>query len=782
MKTLNIVLFLIGFPALLFSQYSTSGTVLDESGEPLPGVEIYIEELHIGTTSDLEGYYKLNNIPKGTHKLSFSYIGYSTSNNTITMDKGDIVLDISLSPSIFHMDEVIVSAPFNKLQSENVMKIESKTISSLKKQGAPTLSQSLAAIPGVSEFSTGNGIGKPVIRGLSGNRVLVYTQGVRLENQQFGEEHGLGLNDSGIESVEVIKGPASLLYGSDALGGVLYLNPEKFALQDKTEVNVSQRFFSNTLGSNTSAGVKTSKGKLKFLLRGGYNTHSDYQIPDGDRVTNTRYNEWDFKAGIGLNLENYVTEFRYNYNQSTIGIPEEIGDQSTSKNPLLPYQDLTSHILSLHNHFYLDRSRIDLNLGYVMNRRKEFEDEHDHEEEHGEEEAHEEEGHDEEGHGAEEAALYMELNTFTYDLKYYLPKSERFETIVGVQGMVQTNENFGEEILIPDASTTDFGVLVNSTYQINKNNALQGGIRFDHRDLSTESYIKELHEDHDEDHEDEMDPMEPEEKDEEVLVEGIDRNYENFTFSVGYKTSIAERVSLRINFANGFRAPNLAELTSFGVHHGTNRFEIGNPDLTSERNYQTDLSIDYRNEHIEFYVNGFYNVINNYIYLNPTGEEFDEAPVYEYIQNDANLYGTELGIHYHPHPLDWLHLESAFELVIGELAEGGNLPLIPANKWTNTLRGEFKGGDLFDDIYAAVGLDSFFEQDRVSDFETTTPGYNLLNFRFGGNFSFQSWDMGVTMSLNNALDTTYIAHLSALKFDGIPNPGRNFTLGLNLTF
>lgn len=175
-------------------------------------------------------------------------------------------------------------------------------------------------------------------------------------------------------------------------------------------------------------------------------------------------------------------------------------------------------------------------------------------------------------------------------------------------------------------------------------------------------------------------------------------------------------------------------------------------------------------------------MINNYIYLNPTGEEFEEEPVYEYVQNDANLYGTELGIHYHPHPLDWLHLESAFELVIGELAEGGNLPLIPANKWSNTLRGEFKGGDLFDDIYAAVGLDSFFQQDRVSDFETTTPGYNLLNFRFGGNFSFQSWNMGVTMSLNNALDTTYIAHLSALKFDGIPNPGRNFTLGFNLTF
>ncbi len=146
------------------------------------------------------------------------------------------------------MDEVILSAPFDKLQSENVMKIESKSMETLKKAGAPTLMQGISNIPGVAEITTGTGIGKPVIRGLSGNRVLVYTQGVRLENQQFGNEHGLGMNDSGIESVEVIKGPASLLYGSDALGGVLYLNPEKFAYQGETKVDVSQSFFSNTLG------------------------------------------------------------------------------------------------------------------------------------------------------------------------------------------------------------------------------------------------------------------------------------------------------------------------------------------------------------------------------------------------------------------------------------------------------------------------------------------------------------------------------------------------------
>ena len=183
----------------------------------------------------------------------------------------------------------------------------------------------LATIPGVSQVSTGTSIGKPVIRGMSGNRVLVYSQGVRLENQQFGEEHGLGLNDSGVESVEVIKGPASLLYGSDALGGVLYFNPEKFANPNDFKVNFGQRLFSNTLGSNTTLGLKTSTDRWKFLVRGNYNTNSDYEIPNGDRVTNTRYNEKDLKAGIGYNNSSFSTVFRYNFNQLDLGKCQDDG-------------------------------------------------------------------------------------------------------------------------------------------------------------------------------------------------------------------------------------------------------------------------------------------------------------------------------------------------------------------------------------------------------------------------------------------------------------------------
>lgn len=771
MKRYSIYLLLIAILSsnALLSQNSVKGKITDKTEAPIEDADIYIEQLHIGTTSDENGNFELQNIPQGTHKLSISYIGFNTQNIEINTASSNIELNISLSPSVFHMDEVIVSAPFNKLQSENVMKIESKSIEKLRKTGAPTLMQSISSIAGVSEISTGTGIGKPVIRGLSGNRVLVYTQGVRLENQQFGNEHGLGMNDSGLESVEVIKGPASLLYGSDALGGVLYLNPEKFAYQDETKIELNQNFYSNTLGSNTSLGLKTSKDKFKLIFRGGFNSHADYQVPDGDRVTNTRFTEKDFKTGIGLNLDQFVTEFRYNYNQSEIGIPEEIGDQTTSRSVELPYQDLETHILSLHNHFYLKDSKIDLNLGYIVNNRKEFEEEHHHEDDHeGEEEEHEDEEHEDEEHEGEEhegPALDMKLKTLSYDLKYNFAKRGKFETIAGLQGMHQVNKNFGEEILIPDAVINDFGLLTTSTYEINERHSIQGGVRFDYRNLQSDPY--EIEEGLD---------------GEEAMVEGIDRNYNNFTFSLGYKSFLFNSITARVNLASGFRAPNLAELTSFGVHHGTNRFEIGNPDLESEQNFQTDISLEYGNEHFEVFANGFYNKLNNYIFANPTGDMIEEHPVYEYIQSDAKLYGGEFGFHLHPHPFDWLHLESSFETVTGEQDNGEYLPLIPANKWANTIRTEFKGSKKFSEIYAALNLDSYFDQNNVSEFESSTEAYNLLNLRMGGNLNFDKMNLGINVSFNNLLNETYISHLSRLKADLIPNPGRNFVIGLNFKF
>ncbi|RTE51809.1 TonB-dependent receptor [Arenibacter aquaticus] len=742
----------------LNSQNTLSGKINNsENQEALEQVSVYFPQLEKGSISDSAGNYTIDALPLGTYNIVASYIGFQTYSGSITIKKGSNTLNISMLPSAIEMEEVIVSTPFHKLERENVMKVEFAKLSSLKSQGAPTLVEGIGAIPGVDVVSTGVGIGKPVIRGLTSNRVLVYTQGIRLENQQFGAEHGLGVNEAGIESVEVIKGPASLLYGSDAMGGVLYLNPEKFAMSNSTEGDINFSYNTNTQGISSGAGIKSSGDKFKYLLRLAGVSHVDYAGGDGERVTNSRFNEKDLKMGLGYQATSLKSEIRYNYNRSNLGIPESVGLQTTSRTPDLPYQKIDNHILSSNTKIFFNNSNLDITLGYIGNIRKEFED-HDHEEHEEEGEVHEEEHEGEEDH--EDAALNMKLNTFNYNVQYHLPVWNRFETVVGVQGIHQTNENFGEEILIPDATTQDIGFMGTTHFHLNQNNDFQLGLRFDHRNIDSRAYGT---------------------FGEEGYIAPLQKNFNSFNGAFGYKNNISEQFTGRINIATGFRAPNLAELTSYGSHEGTNRFEIGNANLSNEQNLQIDLALEFKNEHYEFFLNGFHNSINNYIYIAPSGTFIDETAVYNYLQEDATLYGGEIGFHLHPHPYDWLHIESSYQTVIGELRSGESLPLIPANNLTNTLRVEFFNSDAFLlNSNAFVSVNTTFKQGNVGAFETETPGYSLLNAGFGGDIKFLKKTMNFNLSANNLLNKEYIAHLSRLKTDGILNMGRSFTFGINI--
>src|SRR5690554_3658504 len=379
------------------AQNTLTGTLTSkQTGTPIMGT-IYIPQLEKGTVSDFDGNYTLTLIPDGNYSVVFSSLGFGTVSEKLIFRGSQVMTHhIQMTESAVEMEEVIVSTPFHKLQSENVMKVERISTSELTSSGAVTLADGIRNIPGVDVISTGQGIGKPVIRGLSSNRVLTYTQGVRLENQQFGDEHGLGINEAGIESVEVIKGPASLLYGSDALGGVLYLNPEKFASLGETHGDVRSSYFSNTLGTSTNLGIQTSGEKLKFLARGSYSSFSDYDTGADYKVTNSRFNENDFKTGVQYLGTKFKSTVRYNYNRSNIGIPEEIGEQTNSKDLELPFQEIDNHIVSMDNTLFLKNSSFHLKAGYLFNDRREFEDD------------------------LTTAALRMQLSTFNFDLKYNL--------------------------------------------------------------------------------------------------------------------------------------------------------------------------------------------------------------------------------------------------------------------------------------------------------------------------------------------------------------------------
>ncbi len=724
---------LLGFSIVATAQNKVSGTLTNKQNEAISGATIAIPELHKETISDENGKYLFHNLPNGKFKMVFSYIGFTTQTKEITSNLKEQKIDILLEESMHQMEEVIVSTAFNKVQSQNVMKVEHQSMKSLSQKGTSTLIEGLATIPGVSQVSTGTSIGKPVIRGLSGNRVLVYSQGVRLENQQFGEEHGLGLNDAGIESVEVIKGPASLLYGSDAIGGVLYFNPEKFASPNTVDANFSQKLFSNTNGSNTSLGVKKSSDNFKFLARGSYNTHADYKIPNGTRVTNTRYNESDFKTALGYSNAKFTSTLRYNFNKLDLGIPENgIAEQTSTKKTVYPKQAVFATIVSLNNTVFFKNSKLDADLGYISNDRSEYVDN-------------------------SVANLHMKLKTYNYNVKYYLPKFGKLESILGTQGMHQTNTNSGVEYLIPDATTNDFGVFGTANYEWNKN-VLQAGIRFDNREVTSKTNGIEG---------------------EEGYFAAIDKKFQSFNSSLGFKTNLKENIILRLNFASGFRAPNLAELTSNGVHEGSNRYEFGNVNLQNEQNFQTDLNLEYRNSHFELFLNGFYNHITNYIFIAPNGTQINGLDAYDYAQANANLYGGEAGIHFHPHPLDWLHITSSLESVTGKKQNGDNLPLIPANKWNNSIKTEFKSTKYLKDSFAVLNVEHTLNQNNPGPFETKSNDYTLLSLGFGGRVTLGKMAFDVNLNANNFLDRKYISHLSRLKNDGIPNIGRNIVLGIN---
>ncbi|MBJ7879858.1 TonB-dependent receptor [Gelidibacter salicanalis] len=746
MKQIFYVLLFLAIPSI-YAQNTLQGNVVDKNtNEPLIFANIYMTQLEKGATTDDHGKYILSNIPNGTYNIVVSILGYETYSRNLSFPSTN-QFNIKLIPSAIEMEEIIISTPFHKLQSENVMKVERETIATLQTKGAMTLADGMTSIAGVESVTTGVSIGKPVIRGLSSNRVLVYAQGVRLENQQFGEEHGLGLSDSGIESIEVIKGPASLLYGSDALGGVLYLNPERFAQANSNQADASYNYFSNTKGFNTNAGYKASGDHFKFLFRGSIAEHADYNTANY-RVTNTRFREQDLKAGLGYQTTNFKTELRYNVNNSKLGIPETIGEQSTDKTPLLPFQEVTNHVLSSKSTVFFNNSSLDVNLGLLYNDRKEFEEPHPQDED----EDHADDDHEDlenEFLNADhlEAALHMKLKTINYDVKYNLPTLGRFETIVGVQGMSQSNTNYAEEQLIPDATTNDFGVLATSHIHFDDAD-IQIGARYDHRSID--------------------------------VVSGLNKNFSSFNGAVGIKTNLVQKVTIRLNLASGYRAPNLAELTSDGTHEGTNRYEVGNDQLKNEQNFQADLALEYKNEHIEIFANAFYNKVNNYIFLSSNGEFMEETPVYDYLQADANLYGGELGLHFHPHPLDWLHIESSFETVTGEQDNDSYLPLIPANSLSNTLRVEFNSKHI-QKFYGFVRLKTTFKQAHVGDFETPTNGYNLLGAGLGGTVKLFKKDLDIKISGSNLTDKKYINHLSRLKPEGIFNMGRNINVGVTYT-
>jgi len=736
MVRISSLLFLIVCiaPATIWGQ-SFQGDVIDaESREPIPYANIFFVELETGTTSNVEGHFVISHYPKKKIRIQVSCIGYETLQEVLDLAKLDHIT-FSLHPSHFDLQEVVVSVPLGRLQSDNVVGIERRDLKSLKNLAPMSLAETISQIPGVEQNSTGVGIGKPVIRGLSGNRIVTFAQGIRVENQQWGDEHGLGVGDVGIESVEVIKGPASLLYGSDALGGVLYFVDERYAEHNSIEGSLASRFNINTLGSSNDLGIKWHKERLKMNLFGNYGTYADYSIQNGNSVLNSRFDQQNVKSSLGYNYKHWISNLRYSYLKNNFGLSDTLAaSDSRPRSPDLPFQRIDNHALAWENTLLTGGSRFNLILGYTGNHRSEFEE------------------------SKETPILDMDLRTYTYNLKWYAPTfHDRIELILGSQGMDQENKNQGEELLIPDALTRDIGGFSAVRIEWEKIQ-IQGGIRLDSRRIETKDI-----------------------RSEEDTIYAIARSFQSLNYSLGFVIP-SDSWTIRSNISTGFRAPNTSELLSNGVHEGTNRFERGNAELRSEKATQIDLSIAYQSEHLGFNLDPFFNSIQNFIYLEPDGTFLQDVPVYDYVQRSAIYYGGEAGIHFHPHQVHGMHLESNFSMVMAQDEKKEGLPLIPGMKWTTSCKLEFSGKGKLRLQDAYITFIHRFEQDRTAAFENASASYDLVNIGLSLLIGDGPRPLELNTGVRNVLNENYIDHLSRYKVYGIQNQGRDIYFGLTWKF
>lgn len=724
----------------LQAQSKIKGQITDQNNQTLPGTTIFIPEMNKGTVSDKNGNYELLNLPNGKLKIQFSFVGYSNVIETVVMNEAEIVLNVVMKQSPIEAEQIVVSSGYSSTQHENAVKIDILKVNNLHVKNTPNFMEVLTKIPGVDMISKGPGVSKPVIRGLSMNDILVLNNGVRFENYQYSSHHPLGIDEFGIEEVEVIKGPASLLYGSDAIGGVINFIKEKPAPVGTVIGDYNLQLFSNTLGMTNNLGIKGASKKFFGGIRAGQKTNADFLQGGGDYVPNSRFNEWSVKANAGYTAKAGTFKLYYDYNEQKLGLVEdealeEITERGRTNE--LFYQQLNTHLVSSQNKIYLNKMRLEVNSAYQSTQLVHF----------GEPGTYE---------------IQMRLGTLTYETRLHLPSDKNSEYIIGFQGFNQTNTNLNdrETILLPDANTDNYSGfgLIQHTFLTKLK--LQAGIRYDYKNISTQEIGL------------------PEDTE---YRSAIEKNYGSFSGSVGATYNLSEFLLFRANLASAYRTPNLAELTSNGPHE--TRYEVGDDDLVPENSLEADINIHFHKPNYSFDVAGFYNTFQHFIFISPTGDTTGEGmSIYKYMQNDAALYGGEAGLHIHPEPLDWLHFEATFASVIGKQKNGDYLPFIPAQKLDFEIRGEMEKMGFLHKPFLAIHTCTAFDQNKTAPDETVTDGYTLLDFSLGGQIKISNQFLSIGISVNNLLDKKYIDHLSTLKEVNLFDPGRNIALYLRVPF
>jgi len=786
-----------------------SGTITDKAdGKPIFGASVSIPDLKNGTSTNAKGEYVLNHVPKGIYLVQVSYLGYSSVTQRVDFTKTS-TLNIQLQVSAIESGEVVVTGVSKATEIKRnpiPMVAVGKTYLDQRSASGNVIDE-IANLPGISAVTTGPNVSKPFIHGLGYNRVVTLQDGIRQEGQQWGDEHGIEVDQNSIDRIEVIKGPASLTYGSDAIGGVVNLISPAPVSEGKILGSVQGIYGTNQGLLNGSFRLYGNQNGLVWGTIISAKEGKNYQNQHDGRVYATGFKEKDARAMVGLNKSwgySYLNASLYDDlqdipNGSRDSVSRQFTKQITEADlfrPIVSPSELNTYAIpSLHQHvqlyriydnsnFIIGNGNLIVNLGYQFSHRREY--------------THPE--------ASDIPGLNLHLSTYTYDVKYSYTFANGYETTVGVNGQYQNNTIGGATAFpIPAYHQFDIGPFAIIKKSFGKLD-LSGGIRYDSRSFTGQAaYIDTASGKFPELYTGSNPTTTPN-----VISQftALNKIFSGVSGSFGGSYNFSQAFLIKANIARGFRAPSIAELSANGPDPGSQIYHVGNSNFKPEFSVQEDIGAFLTLPGVSASVELFNNNIQNYIFqqqqLNPDGTPavnpaFPLYSIFTYVQSKARINGGEVSLDIHPLP--WLHFQNSLSLTYGQnLGNGGKvpdslkyLPFIPPLHTHSELRGTFsKGFSKFKNLYAFVGFDHYDAQNRFFSAygtETYTAGYNLLSAGLGGDLVNQAGQSIVKLFIEgtNLANVNYQSNMSRLKYfdNAVTAPGVQrgiFNMGRNISF
>lgn len=739
-----------------------SGRAVDmDHKEPLSYATLYINETQTAVVADENGKFMFEGLCPDTFTLVISHIGCTTSTFTIALTE-DTFKEFRLDHTSENLESIVVHGERDK----NTGTLTETTLSGKKldRLSGKSLGEALKDVNGVSSLQTGNGISKPVIHGLHSNRILIMNNGVRQEGQQWGNEHGPEIDPFIAKSLTVIKGAASVQYGSDALGGVILVQPAPMPTQKGVSGDLHAVGFSNTRGGAASLMLQykaSDSAALSYRLQGSIKREGNVKTPNYF-LANSALAEQSGAATIDYHRNNLHSQVYYSYFHNKVGIfsGSHIGNLTdlqtafASDTPLVhqdftyiigrPYQDIVHHLIKNETNFHHERlGTFSLITAWQNDLRSEYD-------------AHTSLIDSIAALGL--PSLYFEIGTITADLKWEQHPGKRHNAVIGISGMNQQNIT-RYSIFIPNFKNYSGGIYAIENYKFGRV-LLEGGIRYDYKWMQIFRY-------------------------EGNTLETPTHQYGNLSGIAGMQFFDGRHTQYNLNFSSAWRSPSVSELYSDGLHHGSASLEYGNDSLVSERAYQIIAGIEHQSDKWYFDVGVYNNFIYNFIYLEPTlPAELTirgAFPVFHYMQTNANLSGADVQTSYMIIPQIKAEIKAS-TLRARDVANNKWLVMMPADKISFDL--EYQPADFkwMHDNAIHAGVEYVFEQKRApldEDYVPPPSAYTLFSAGIEGVIALHANEISWSLSADNLLNTAYRNYMNRFRYFA-DDMGRNITLRIKI--